>query len=117
MSWLTETTLDLEGLPLLRYHGSDRAEAHDFTEKDPGYRREGTEGDSTPSQVHAPCGSDSPGFEDIAENRHTDHAVLRSVRYWFGPAILDSLEMDDRKREQRERCWNENQRFTYCLTL
>lgn len=109
MSWLSETTLDLEGVPLLRYHGSDRAEAHDFTEKDPGYRREGTKGDSTPSQVHAPRGGDSPGLQDAAENGHTDHAVLRHVRHWFGPAILGSLEVDDREREQRECRWNKIQ--------
>jgi len=95
--------LDLEGVPLLRYHGSDRAEAHDFTEEDPGYRCEGTKGDSTPSQVHAPCGGDSPGFEDAVENGHTDHAVLRTVR-WFSPAVLGPLEVDDRECEQRECC-------------
>lgn len=75
-------TLNLEGVPLLRDHGSDRAETHDFTEEYPGDRCEGTEGDSTPSQVHAPCGSELSGLEDAARNRHADYAVLGTTVHY-----------------------------------
>lgn len=96
-------TLNLEGVPLLRYHSGDRAETHNLAEKDPGNRCECAKSDSTPSQIHAPRGSESSGFENAADNWRADHTVFGHIRYRFRTTVLHSLEVNDRQREQRKR--------------
>lgn len=99
------TTLDLEGLPLLRDHGGDGAETHYFAEQNPRHRGEGAEGDAAPSEVHAPGAVESPGLEDVARSRSTDHAVLWPVQY-PRPAVLGPLEVNYRQGEQGKRGCN-----------
>lgn len=98
---------NLEGLALLRYHGRDRAEAHDLAEEDPGDRGQGREGDAAPAEVHAPGGGDATRLEDATVDRAADDAVLRRVleAQPVGVAVLRALRVDYRQGEEGEsRC-------------
>lgn len=98
---MLETTLDLEGLPLLRYHSGYGAETHYFAEQDPRYRGEGAKRNTTPSKIHAPGAGESSGLENITRNRSTNYTILRAIQY-SSSTILSSLEVNNRQGKQCE---------------